>query len=385
LANTTVLSKTAVVHAGFADRPSSSSSSREREIAKLNSVLFKDAEKRVDKKFERLINSTKDKFDAFTFLDTFLGGTALANTMFTACSEAKGRAAIAAFTAAAQAAEAAQQQLLGDTSSPFGQLLARHPLLSNIATLYSQVQAAHHRAVLLKLEQHGPAAATTPALAYVCMKEASFENCPAESGIQDVPVENSAIDWSALFPQRVDQPDENQDLQPGQQVTLGDFYRLRMKLLLREVQLTATDRGTQREAAAITLAMALGPIAGTDFNQAAQQAPQQSTSDLQVFVLQDMQTLLQGCLQAEGTTGHPAQSDGAGSGSWFSASSGTADGASAELDMKQVLVQLLEQAHSRLSKDYQRPAASYNSSHQFRPPLRLSHLDQLVTQLSEAW
>jgi len=216
----------------------------------------------------------------------------------------------------------------------------------------------------------------------MCMKEALLENCPAESGIQDVPVENSAIDWSALFPQWVDQPDGNQDLQPGQQVTLSDILRLQMQFVCRELQLEVTDQGTHRQAAARSLALRAVALC-TD--RVTQQIQQQSTSDLQVFVLQDMQTLLQSCLQGEGTTSHPAQFDGAGRGAWFSAFLGTADGASAELDMKQVLVQLLEQAHSRLSKDYQRPAASYNSNHQFRPPLRLSNLDQLVTQLSKAW
>eukprot|EP00775_Hariotina_reticulata_P012899 gene12899-13025_t len=73
-----------------------------------------------------------------------------------------------------------------------------------------------------------------------------------------------------------------------------------------------------------------------------------------------------------------------GPGSFADESQSPADEESEPAVRQQLVVQLLEQAHSRLSEGYQWPAVSSTSSHQFKPPLRLKHLDKLAAQVPES-
>jgi hypothetical protein len=98
-------------------------------------------------------------------------------------SEADGQAAIAAFSAAAAAADAAQQQLLsGSSSNPLSELLAADEQLRSVAEAYSTVQSLHHEAVLQKLQQYGPSAASLPGFAYACASEALGMELTAQGG-----------------------------------------------------------------------------------------------------------------------------------------------------------------------------------------------------------
>eukprot|EP00775_Hariotina_reticulata_P005776 gene5776-6015_t len=168
-------------------------------------------------------------------------------------------------------------------------------------------------------------------------------------------------------------------LEPGQQVTWDEYSDLRLKLQQREMELKAAGQGTFREAATASLAVALGSAASELL--CATTLKQPSAPDLQLLVLQDMQTLLVGCLQVA-MPADTAPEDTTNSFTGFLPDGGMADGS--ELGVKQLVVQLLEQAHSRLSETYQWPVVSSTSSHQFKPPLRLKHLDKLAVQLPKA-
>lgn len=77
------------------------------------------------------------------------------------------------FKQAAAAAEARQAQLLGNSTSAFGQLLGSTTRLAGLAQLYSLIQTQHHKAVQQKLQQYGSISATLPGFAYAVLSEAA--------------------------------------------------------------------------------------------------------------------------------------------------------------------------------------------------------------------
>jgi hypothetical protein len=263
-------------------------------------------------------------------------------------SEADGQAAIAAFSAAAAAAEAAQQQLLsGSSSNPLSELLAADEQLRSVSDAYSTVQSLHHEAVLQKLQQYGPSAASLPGFAYACASEALGD------------------EWAA---------------QPNEEVWLVDLHAVRILLERQQPSSNST------QAALISMALDLIKACSCGSGRLL-------LDDLLLLVLPDLRTLLLECISpaaVEAAAGAHLPSVARQQLEWVDlAASSAGDLGSARLETayfpplsqgswdgsisEQLVADLLQQGQ-------QQHTAAADSKQQ---PLRLSNLQHTIGQLHQ--